>query len=80
MHHTLFKKVRYPLGTLLDAIALNQIGLPDIQRHFVWSNAKVRDLFVRGTAATRWALSSPSIHENEGLALMSQDCHEQTIH
>ena len=26
-------------------IALGDIGLPDIQRPFVWPNAKVRDLF-----------------------------------
>ena len=30
---------------LLHYIDIGDIGLPDIQRPFVWSNAKVRDLF-----------------------------------
>lgn len=42
---TLFKEVHYSLGTLIDDIGLGRIGLPDIQRPFVWANAKVRDLF-----------------------------------
>jgi hypothetical protein len=42
---TCFKKVDYDLGGLLHFIDIGDIGLPDIQRPFVWSNAKVRDLF-----------------------------------
>lgn len=45
MTDTLFKEVRYTLGGLINDISMGQIGLPDIQRPFVWSNAKVRDLF-----------------------------------
>ena len=45
MSKTVFKKVDYTLGGLIDDIALGQIGLPDIQRPFIWKNAKVRDLF-----------------------------------
>lgn len=45
MTDTLFKEVRYSLGGLINGISMGQIGLPDIQRPFVWSNAKVRDLF-----------------------------------
>jgi hypothetical protein len=41
----LFKKVDYDLTTLLTCIDIGDIGLPDIQRPFVWSAAKVRDLF-----------------------------------
>ncbi len=41
----LFKEVGYTLGSLLDSIALGIIGLPEIQRPFVWKNAKGRDLF-----------------------------------
>lgn len=37
MSETLFKEVHYPLGALI-----NDIGLPDMQRPFVWANAKVR--------------------------------------
>ncbi|MGA0613167.1 GmrSD restriction endonuclease domain-containing protein [Paracoccus sp. KR1-242] len=42
---TLFKRVEYDLDGLLHFIDLGDIALPDIQRPFVWSNAKVRDLF-----------------------------------
>jgi hypothetical protein len=45
MSETVFNKVDYDLGTLVKYIALGEIGLPDIQRPFVWNNAKVRDLF-----------------------------------
>src|SRR5690606_16118991 len=33
------------LGNLMQYIDLGEIGLPDIQRPFVWNNAKIRDLF-----------------------------------
>lgn len=42
---TCFKKVDYDLAGLLHYIEIGDIGLPDIQRPFVWSNTKVRDLF-----------------------------------
>lgn len=45
MTDTLFKEVHYTLGGLINDIGLGRIGLPDIQRPFVWANAKVRDLF-----------------------------------
>ena len=45
MSETIFKEVHYNLGGLISNIGLGQIGLPDIQRPFVWANAKVRDLF-----------------------------------
>jgi hypothetical protein len=45
MSETVFTKVDYDLGTLIKYISLGEIGLPDIQRPFVWNNAKVRDLF-----------------------------------
>jgi hypothetical protein len=42
---TCFKRVDYDLAGLLHYIDIGDLGLPDIQRPFVWSNAKVRDLF-----------------------------------
>jgi hypothetical protein len=42
---TCFKRVDYDLSNLLHYLDVGDIGLPDIQRPFVWSNAKVRDLF-----------------------------------
>ena len=45
MSTTLFKEVGYSLSKLIDDIEMGEIGLPDIQRPFVWKNAKVRDLF-----------------------------------
>ncbi len=45
MSETIFRNVQFNLKGLMGAIALGQVGLPDIQRPFVWDNAKVRDLF-----------------------------------
>ncbi len=45
MTTTLFKEVGYSLAVLINNIQMGTIGLPDIQRPFVWKNAKVRDLF-----------------------------------
>lgn len=45
MNTTLFKEVGYSLSKLIDDIEMGDIGLPDIQRPFVWKNSKVRDLF-----------------------------------
>lgn len=42
---SLFTKAEYPVGTLMSKIENGDIGLPDLQRPFIWSNAKVRDLF-----------------------------------
>lgn len=45
MNATLFKEVSYSLSKLIEDIQMGEIGLPDIQRPFVWKNSKVRDLF-----------------------------------
>jgi hypothetical protein len=45
MATALFKEVTYALSKLIHDIELGEIGLPDIQRPFVWQNNKVRDLF-----------------------------------
>jgi hypothetical protein len=42
---TVFKDSSYNLDGLISRIKHGEIALPDIQRPFVWSNAKVRDLF-----------------------------------
>ncbi len=42
---TVFKKVEYDLAGLLTYIDNGDVGLPEIQRPFVWSASKVRDLF-----------------------------------
>lgn len=45
MSQTIFKEVSYTLSALMSEIAMGDIGLPEIQRPFVWPNTKVRDLF-----------------------------------
>jgi len=45
MSATLFKEVNYSLSKLIADIDMGEIGLPELQRPFVWPNAKVRDLF-----------------------------------
>ncbi len=42
---TLFKDVKYNLQGLINNIDMGTIGLPDIQRPFVWADTKVRQLF-----------------------------------
>jgi len=42
---TVFKDASYNLAGLMSRIDHGEIALPDIQRPFVWSNARVRDLF-----------------------------------
>ena len=42
---TLFKDVKYNLQGLINNIDMGTIGLPDIQRPFVWPDTKVRQLF-----------------------------------
>lgn len=41
----LFRPVPYEAAGLLEYIDMGDIGLPDIQRPFVWKATKVRDLF-----------------------------------
>jgi hypothetical protein len=45
MKSALFKESSYPLPKLIEDIDLGLIGLPEIQRPFIWTAAKVRDLF-----------------------------------
>ena len=42
---TVFKEVGYSLSKLIEDIEMGEIGLPEIQRPFVWPNSKIRDLF-----------------------------------
>lgn len=42
---TTFTTTSYPVATIVSDIEHGKIGLPDLQRPFVWSNVKVRDLF-----------------------------------
>src|ERR1700728_1173554 len=44
MAASLYKKADYSVERLIDEIDTGEIGLPDIQRPFVWTAAKVRDL------------------------------------
>ncbi len=42
---TLYRDTGYSLIHLIEDIKIGRIALPDIQRPFVWSSAKTRDLF-----------------------------------
>lgn len=42
---TLFKNTTYTVGDLVQRIERGEVGLPDLQRPFVWDASKVRDLF-----------------------------------
>lgn len=45
MNTTLFKEISYSLSKIIEDIDMGEIGLPELQRPFVWPNTKVRDLF-----------------------------------
>jgi len=40
-----FSNTTYPLTALVSMIETGQLGLPDLQRPYVWDRTKVRDLF-----------------------------------
>src|SRR5690606_16430348 len=40
----IFTHTTYPVTALVSMIETGQLGLPDLQRPFVWDRAKVRDL------------------------------------
>lgn len=45
MTETVFRSTSFTLRHLVDNISHGDIALPELQRPFVWSNSKVRDLF-----------------------------------
>ena len=45
MANKIFESHNIDLDFLLKEIKLGRIGLPDLQRPFVWANEKVRDLY-----------------------------------
>ena len=42
---TIFRKTNGKLNTLFDQIDRGELGLPELQRPFVWGKTKVRELF-----------------------------------
>ena len=54
---TLYRDTGYSLIHLIEDIRHGNIALPDIQRPFVWSSAKTRDLFtqhIRNAKTVLW--------------------------
>ena len=45
MAQQLFSITNYPVNLLVEQIDSGELGLPDLQRPFVWSRSQVRDLF-----------------------------------
>lgn len=45
MNGTVFRKTEYSVQNLLAYVEQGDIGLPELQRPFVWPDTKVRDLF-----------------------------------
>jgi len=72
MSETLFKKIDYTLNKLLEDVQIGEIGLPEIQRPFVWPNTKVRDLFDSMYCGYPigyllfWANGMPGVHRHIG--------------
>ncbi|HBK59967.1 MAG TPA: hypothetical protein DDZ84_04135 [Firmicutes bacterium] len=73
----LFKKVDYSLSKLILDIEHGDIGLPDIQRPFVWKPVKVRDLFdsmYKGIPIRLKAKWSPTLPGSGALGLPMTSC------
>ena len=45
MGKELFTPIPSKVKNLVDDVRIGKIGLPDLQRPFVWADSKVRDLF-----------------------------------
>lgn len=45
MAKELFERIDRKVSSLIDEVLNGSIGLPDLQRPFVWSDTKVKDLF-----------------------------------
>ena len=45
MGKELFTNIPRKVKNLVDDVRIGKIGLPDLQRPFVWKDNKVRDLF-----------------------------------
>ena len=45
MGKELYDNIPSKVGDLLNDIRIGKLGLPDLQRPFVWEDKKVRDLF-----------------------------------
>ena len=45
MGKELFKNIPSKVGDLVKDVRNGRIGLPDLQRHFVWKDNKVREIF-----------------------------------
>ena len=41
----IFYSTEFTTGQLIEKIDTGELGLPELQRPFVWKNTKVRDLF-----------------------------------
>jgi hypothetical protein len=57
MAKTVFRSTSFTLRHLVDNIR-GDVALPELQRPFVWSNSKVRDLFDSMYRGFRWAICS----------------------
>jgi len=66
MSKTVYKKIDYDLQGLISDIRHGEIALPELQRPFVWRNAKVRNLFdsmYRGYPVGFFLFWEPSVIE-----------------
>jgi hypothetical protein len=60
---TLYRDTTYTLNGLIETIRRGEIGLPNIQRPFVWKPAQVRELFDSTYKGTLSAICSSGPRE-----------------
>lgn len=65
MRNELFKNIPSKVGDLVKDVRNGRIGLPDLQRPFVWKDNKVRELFdsmLKGYLLKRFAIYHLTLH------------------
>lgn len=66
MKQQLFKTVSYDLNTILNDVKIGKIGLPDLQRPFVWKDNNVRELLdsmIKGFSIYMMLWQSPQVYD-----------------
>lgn len=56
MPNSIYNPISLEVGNILKDVQTGKIGLPDLQRPFVWGNEKVRDLLDPCSADTLLAM------------------------
>ena len=79
----LFSRIEYPLSTLIGLIETGSLGLPELQRPFVWERVQVRDLLdslYRGYPAGSFLFwKTTASHGSHSIGAEAKQVHPDTL-